>query len=67
MAKHLGPQLSKRERQIMDIVYLRGEATVAQVREDLPEAPSYSAVRALGSVSKLMVMADSSRCHVETH
>lgn len=40
-------ELSRRERQIMDIVYARGEASVADVLEDLPDPPSYSAVRAL--------------------
>lgn len=39
--------LSRRERQIMDIVYENGEATGAEVMEALPQAPSYSAVRAL--------------------
>lgn len=39
--------LSRRERQIMDIVYARGEATAADVRGALPDPPSYSAVRAL--------------------
>jgi predicted transcriptional regulator len=39
--------LSRRERQIMDIIYARGEATAAEVHETLPSAPSYSAVRAL--------------------
>lgn len=39
--------LSRRERQIMEIVYRRGEATVAQVLADLPDPPSYSAIRAL--------------------
>ncbi len=39
--------LTRRERQIMDIVYSRGRATVAAVREDLPNAPGYSAVRAM--------------------
>jgi predicted transcriptional regulator len=39
--------LSRRERQIMDIVYARGEATAADVRAGLPDPPSYSAVRAL--------------------
>ena len=39
--------LSRRERQIMDIIYQRGRATVAEVMEDLPDPPSYSAVRAL--------------------
>ncbi len=39
--------LSRRERQIMDIIYHRGRATAAEVMEDLPDPPSYSAVRAL--------------------
>lgn len=39
--------LSRRERQIMDIIYARGEATAAEVVQGLPDAPSYSAVRAL--------------------
>lgn len=39
--------LSRRERQIMDILHARSTATVTEVRELLPEAPSYSAVRAL--------------------
>jgi len=39
--------LSRRERQIMDIVYEMKEATGLQVLERLPSPPSYSAVRAL--------------------
>jgi predicted transcriptional regulator len=39
--------LSRRERQIMDIIYRRGRATAAEVLADLPDPPSYSAVRAL--------------------
>jgi BlaI family penicillinase repressor len=39
--------LSRRERQIMDILYRLGSATAAEIREDLPDAPSYSAVRSL--------------------
>lgn len=39
--------LSRRERQIMDIIYELKEATVVQVLEKLPSPPSYSAVRAL--------------------
>ena len=39
--------LSRRERQIMDIIYQRSRATAAEVMEDLPDPPSYSAVRAL--------------------
>jgi predicted transcriptional regulator len=38
--------LSRRERQIMDIVYRRGRATAAEVLDDLPDPPTYSAVRA---------------------
>jgi predicted transcriptional regulator len=40
-------QLSRRERQIMDVIYHLGRASVAQVRSALPDPPSYSAVRAL--------------------
>src|SRR4051812_33331225 len=40
-------QLSRRERQIMDVIYRRGRATAAEVLQDLPDPPSYSAVRAL--------------------
>jgi BlaI family penicillinase repressor len=39
--------LSRRERQIMDILYRLGSATAAEIRENLPDAPSYSAVRSL--------------------
>jgi predicted transcriptional regulator len=39
--------LSRRERQIMDAIYRRGRATAAEVLEDLPDPPSYSAVRAM--------------------
>ena len=39
--------LSRRERQILDILYQRGQATAAEVQAALPEPPSYSAVRAL--------------------
>ena len=39
--------LSRRERQIMDVIYALGEASSADVREHLTDAPSYSAVRAL--------------------
>jgi predicted transcriptional regulator len=39
--------LSRRERQIMDILFAAGEASAADVRKALPDPPSYSAVRAL--------------------
>jgi len=40
------PRLSRREREIMDIVHRSGSATVAQVLEQMTSPPSYSAVRA---------------------
>ena len=40
-------ELSRRERQIMDVLYELGRATAAEVRERLPDPPSYSAVRAM--------------------
>ena len=40
-------RLSRRERQIMDILYRQGEATPRQVLERLADPPTYSAVRAL--------------------
>lgn len=40
-------QLSRRERQIMDILYRLGQASAKEVLENLPDPPSYSAVRAL--------------------
>ena len=39
--------LSRRERQIMDVIYQRGQATSAEVQENMPDPPSYSAVRAM--------------------
>ena len=47
MSRKPADELSRRERQIMDIVYARGEASAADVLGDLPDPPSYSAVRAL--------------------
>ncbi len=43
--KHL--ELGRRERQIMDVIYRRGKASVAEVRAEIPDPPSYSAVRAM--------------------
>lgn len=40
-------QMSRRERQIMDIIYRLGKASAKDVEENLPDPPSYSAVRAL--------------------
>lgn len=40
-------ELSSRERQIMDVVYRRGKAAVAEIRAGLPDAPTASAVRTM--------------------
>lgn len=40
-------RLSRRERQIMDILYRRGKGSVGEVRDEMEDAPSYSSVRAL--------------------
>lgn len=40
-------QLSRRERQILDILYSRGRASAAEIQAALPDPPSYSAIRAL--------------------
>jgi predicted transcriptional regulator len=49
MGASRGPErgLSRREREIMDVIYRRAQATAAEVLEDLPDPPSYSAVRAM--------------------
>jgi BlaI family penicillinase repressor len=47
MAKNSHKHLSRREREIMDAIYKRGQATVTEVMESLDNPPSYSAVRAL--------------------
>ena len=47
MPKDIPTALSRRERQVMDILYRRGEATVAEVMADLPDPPTYSAVRSI--------------------
>ena len=40
-------KLPPRERQIVDFLYVRGEASAAEVRDGIPSPPSYSAVRAM--------------------
>lgn len=47
MADHAMTQLSRRERQIMDVLYRRGRATASDVLDGIPDPPSYSAVRAM--------------------
>ncbi|HEX9942157.1 MAG TPA: BlaI/MecI/CopY family transcriptional regulator [Thermoanaerobaculia bacterium] len=51
---------SRRERQIMDIVYGLGEATAAEIHERLPDPPTYTAVRGL-----LRVLVDKGHLEVE--
>jgi BlaI family transcriptional regulator, penicillinase repressor len=46
MPKDKHVTLSRRERQMMDVLYARGRATAAEILEALPDPPTYSAVRA---------------------
>jgi len=39
--------LTRRERQVMDLLFEMGEATVNEVRDRLPDEPTYSAIRAV--------------------
>ncbi len=48
--KHV--HLTRRERQIMDVLYANEEATIHEIRAEIPDSSSYSAVRAL--VKKLL-------------
>ena len=50
--------LSRRERQIMDVVYRLGEATAAQILDEMSDPPSYSAIRAL-----LRILVDKKHLH----
>jgi BlaI family transcriptional regulator, penicillinase repressor len=47
MAKPSYLHLTRRERQVMDVLYREGRASAVRVREAMPDPPSYSAVRAL--------------------
>ena len=47
MARHWQAKLSRREREIMHIIYGKGNATAKEVQDGMHEAPSYSAVRAM--------------------
>ena len=50
MTKPTAPRhldVSRRERQILDVLFAHGRSTAAEVQAALPEPPSYSAVRAL--------------------
>ena len=43
----IGSQLGRRERQIMDVIFARGEASSAEIREDLPDPPTRGALRVM--------------------
>jgi predicted transcriptional regulator len=47
MAESAGDKLSRRERQIMDILYRRGQASVAEVTAEMSDPPTDSAARTL--------------------
>jgi predicted transcriptional regulator len=47
VSEELPLAVSRRERQILEIIYARGEATAAQVVKDMPDAPSKTSVRTL--------------------
>ncbi len=47
MARSTDPPLSRRERQIMDVIYARGQASALEVLRDLPDPPGKTAVRTL--------------------
>ncbi|HEV2148025.1 MAG TPA: BlaI/MecI/CopY family transcriptional regulator [Longimicrobiaceae bacterium] len=46
MGPELTADLSRRERQIMDVLFALGQGTVNDILERIPDPPSYSAVRA---------------------
>ena len=50
MSNPLPYRLSRRERQIMDAVYSRGQASATQVLETIPDPPSYSSIRKLMTI-----------------
>jgi predicted transcriptional regulator len=47
MGKEPGTELSRRERQIMDVIYRHGQVTAQEVLDHLADPPGYSAVRTL--------------------
>ena len=63
MSSRAEEALSRRERQIMDVVYARGEATAADVVAGLPDPPTKTAVRTMLGILERKgqhVMADGS-------
>jgi len=47
MTPKTDPDLSRRERQIMDVLFARGRATGPEIQEGLPDQPNYSSVRTI--------------------
>ena len=62
MKKTTHASLSRRERQIMDILYRQGRASAAEIHQALPDRPTYSAVRA-----KLRVLEEKGHIRHEEH
>ena len=58
MAPSRYEKLSRREREIMDLVYRKGTATVGEVRKGLADPPSYSAVRATLRILEASLIAE---------
>jgi predicted transcriptional regulator len=52
MSRQQPPSLARRERQIMDIIYQRGQATAGEIRAAMADPPSYSTVRTLLRILK---------------
>lgn len=67
MKRFAADQLTRRERQVMDILFRRGKCTAEEVLGELPDPPSYSAVRALLSTLEqkdLVIHSKASRRYV---
>jgi predicted transcriptional regulator len=47
MNEDIATQLGRRERQLVEVLYRLGKASVAEVLAELPDPPSYSAVRGM--------------------
>src|SRR3954467_8180758 len=61
-ARHGQSTLTRRERQIMDVLYRRGRATAGEVMEDLTGSPNYSTVR-----TQLRVLEEKGHVRHEEH
>ena len=59
-SKHAQPMLSKREGQIMELIYKRGKASASDVHTSIDDAPSYSSIRAL-----MRIMVDKGHLRIE--